>query len=261
MVNSTPTLSGQVYLYKDIELLNSEVHSRLGLSSDPHRFAFAAKETVLPLLATEFGKAALHYPIVFAGEAKRPVVVMGTVAGQNLFISVDGSFAEDAYVPAHLRRYPFALADEADGDRSLVCIDRAAAFLNETQENALFVDGTPSAVLQNAIEFLNAFEADARRTDAFIALLIEHDLFEVKHTIFTPHHVEGQPTAPRMVADYYAISETKFAELSMEAVKKLHDTGALACIHAHFLSLYNWERLIERSLKAATADSAALAAE
>lgn len=259
MKKSAPTLSGQVFLYKDVELLNSKVHSKLGIIADPNRFGFAAKECVLPLLTTEFCRAALHYPIVFAGEAKSPVAVMGTITGENLFINEDGSFAEDAYIPAYLRRYPFVLANEENGDRSLVCIDRSATVLKEEAENALFENGAPSPHLQNAIEFLNAFEVDARRTNTFVDLLKEYDLFEVKHTIFMPNPVNGQPTEPRTVADYYAISEAKFSALPEEAVKRLHDTGAMACIHAHFISLYNWERLIARSQKAAA--PAAIAAE
>ena len=62
----------------------------------------------------EFARAAAVYPIVFVEDktkdAFRPVTLLGLDAGENLFVSESGKW-EASYIPAIIRRYPFALAN------------------------------------------------------------------------------------------------------------------------------------------------------
>jgi hypothetical protein len=58
---------------------------------------------------------------------------------------------------------------------------------------------------------------------------------------------DGTPTAPQLVAEYVAVSETKLGQLSDEAFLRLRANGALNQIQAHLTSLYGWDRLVVKS--------------
>ena len=55
-----------------------------------------ADQHFMPLTAPEFGAAAASYPIIFAGEERNPLAVMGVRTGENLFVN-DGEFEQDFY--------------------------------------------------------------------------------------------------------------------------------------------------------------------
>ncbi|MEI9965621.1 MAG: SapC family protein, partial [Caulobacteraceae bacterium] len=46
--------------------------------------------------------ASLCYPIIFSGEQRQPIVVMGLNEGQNMFVSQEGVFEPDAYIPMYI---------------------------------------------------------------------------------------------------------------------------------------------------------------
>jgi hypothetical protein len=128
---STAQISGTVLFYSRPEPLSREMHGAIGFKQLERPFGFAAKTNVVPLAVTEFAPAALSYPIIFAGENRQPLAVMGVQAGENLFIAEDGAADPDAYLPAYVRRYPFVLADDKPQDRMIVCLERGAAMLAE----------------------------------------------------------------------------------------------------------------------------------
>jgi hypothetical protein len=93
-------ISGNVLFYSKPEPLSREMHSGLSFKQLQRPFAFAAATNIVPLAVTEFVPAALSYPIIFAGENKQPLAVMGVQQGENLFISSEGDAEPDAYLPA-----------------------------------------------------------------------------------------------------------------------------------------------------------------
>src|SRR5688500_15349712 len=123
---AAPQLSGSVLFYAKPEPLTKEAHGALGVKRTERPYAFTAQTHLTPLTVTEFGPAALSYPIIFVGDAKLPVAVMGVRAGENLFVSEDGSYELNAYLPAYIRRYPFVFAKDDSSQRMIVCIDRNA---------------------------------------------------------------------------------------------------------------------------------------
>ncbi len=243
-------ITGQVLFYGKPEPLSSDAHGTLGLKPLDAPFAFAAAAHILPLQVSEFGLAALSYPVIFAGEQKAPMAILGIRPGENLFISAEGRFEENAYIPGFMRRYPFVLAGGEGQDQQLiVCIDRDAPMLAEGGEIPLFVDGQLSSFAQNAVEFCSNFETERRRTDLFVAKLRDLDLFEPKAATFTPRLADGTQGEPIQVADYFAVSEERLNKLSDTDLRELHVTGALRQISAHLISMFNWERLIGRAQK------------
>jgi hypothetical protein len=242
---NTLTLAGTQFMYGKPEALNIDVHGALRYRADGAPFAKAQGIHLVPLLVGEFPQAVMHYPIIFAGEQKTPLAVMGLAEGQNFFVK-DGHFDDGAYVPAYLRRHPFTLASTG-GEQFVVCIDREeAGFVTEGEGEALFADGEPTEFTKSAMAFLTEFQAETERTGAFVKMLEEFGLFEVKNTVFL---VDGRQEP---VAEYYAVAEERIAELSDEQLVRLARSGGMVAVHAHLLSLQRWNSLLARRTQSAS---------
>jgi hypothetical protein len=241
-------LSGEALFYVAPEPLSKEAHAKLGLKNLENPYAFTARTHLVPVTVTEFGPAALCYPIIFIGPEKTPVAVMGVNADENLFVDEKGAYAPDAYLPAYIRRYPFVLANDAAAQRMVVCIDSKAPMVGENPDAPFFENGEPSAYTKGAIDFCNNFEQEAQRTLSFVNLLKELDLFEEKTATYTPPLPNGQPGQPQTIAVYQGVSEAKLNALPPEKLKELSSNGALSQVYAHLISLFGWDRLIVKAM-------------
>jgi hypothetical protein len=253
-------LSGQVMFYADPEPLDSKRHAKLGMRSTDRPFGFAAKQHFIPLHVGEFGPAALSFPVIFAGADFTPLAVMGLNEGENLFIDPDGLYRRGTYAPAFLRRYPFVVAKDEPNNRMVVCIDRGSDLFTEDKPDApLFENGEPTAFTKNCIEFCTQFDIDRARTEVFVKMLKDLDLFETKETSYTPRLPDGTNGAPQRLAEYSAVSETKLKALSPAKLAELRDNGALMQIYIHLNSLMGFDRLVSETLarKAAAEPQAA----
>jgi hypothetical protein len=241
--------SGNVLFYSKPEPLSRELHGKIGLRRMDRPFGFASQTNVVPLTVGEFPVAGLSYPIIFAGERYQPLAVMGVRQGTNLFVGADGAFETGAYIPAYIRRYPFVLANDQTREQLVVCIDRAATMLGEDYDLAFFNGrGEPTDYTNGCIQFCNDFENEGRRTESFINLLKELDLFEVKNSTFTPTNPDGTQGAPQPIAEYFAVSEEKLRALPPEKLQELVGNGAASQMYAHLMSLTGWDRLIALSI-------------
>jgi hypothetical protein len=243
--------SGNVLFYSKPEPLSRELHGKIGLRRMDKPFGFASATNVVPLTVGEFQMAGLSYPIIFAGERYQPLAVMGVRQGTNLYVGADGGFDIGAYIPAYIRRYPFVLANDQSREQLVVCIDRAASMLGEDYDLAFFNEqGEPTDYTNGCIQFCNDFENEGRRTESFIGLLRELDLFEVKHSTYTPtSNPDGTPGQPQPIAEYFAVSEEKLKALPPEKLQELIANGAVAQIYAHLMSLTGWDRMIALTME------------
>jgi len=254
MVDTPPAenvqLQGAPIFYQRPEPLSAANHANLGVRRIDRPFGFAAASNVVPLTVTEFPQTALSCPIIFAGERHQPLAMMGVNAGQNLYVREDGLFQPGVYIPAYVRRYPFVLAADETREKMVVCIDRGAPMVGDLPDLALFdAAGQPTDYTKGCIEFCNNFEVEVRRTESFVGLLRDLDLFETKAANFTPFNPDGTAAGPpQLVAEYYAVSEEKLKALPDAKLRELMDTGALAQIYAHLTSLFGWDRLINLSM-------------
>ncbi len=253
----TGALSGNVLFYGQPEPLSVDAHGKLGVNAVDKPYAFVGQTNLVPLTVTEFAPAALSYPVIFVGEARQPVAVMGLRPGENLFVSDAGDFRAEAYIPAYVRRYPFVFANDDVQKRLILCVDRAAPFLSEGGSTPLFEGGKPSAYTQQAMEFCNNFEQERLRTDSFVQLLKDLDLLDTREASFTPRNPDGTPAPVQKLAEYYAVSEDKLKALPAEKLAELRDNGALGQIYSHLVSLLGWDRLIAMAFQRAAAQPAA----
>lgn len=244
-------LTGNVLFYRNPEPLDSRRHAKLGMRTTGQPYGFAARQHVVPAQVGEFGPASVNYPIIFAGENRVPLIVMGLNEGQNLYVGPDNAFRLGAYIPVFIRRYPFIGARDGGAGRSVVCVDRAFEFFTEDNPDVMLFDpdGQPSAFTQRCIDFCSRFDTDSQATISFVNLLNDLDLFETRTTTYTPPRPEGEPPAePNLIAEFYAVSEDKLKSLPHAKFAELRDNNALGQIYAHMISLHVWERLIAETI-------------
>ncbi|OYW83757.1 MAG: peptidase, partial [Hyphomonas sp. 32-62-5] len=189
-------LSGQVLFYKNPQPLSAEDHGGLGVKQIPQPFGFLREAHAVPVTVTEFGVSAASYPVIFVGEERTPVAVMGVRQGENLYVDANGMVLEDHYIPAFVRRYPFVFATDEGSDRLLLCVDRAAPMVSNQPEVPFFQNGQPTKFTNDAIEFCKEFERQRRATVDFVKILREMDLFEQKTVTFQPRDQQGNNAGP-----------------------------------------------------------------
>src|SRR6185369_15901232 len=237
-------ITGNVLFYSQPEPLSPETHGKLGVKRMDGPFAFAKAGHAIPLTVGEFPLAAVTGPIIFVGDEKLPIAVMGLNAGDNMFVQDDGLFEPGVYIPAYVRRYPFVFANDDNAKQMVLCIDRKAEFIVDGGDMPFFENGEPSEYTKNCIEFCNNFEMERQRTVSFVQVLKDLDLFETKTASFTPVNPDGTQGEPQKIADYFGVSEEKLNKLPTEQFIELRDNGALGQIYAHLLSLVGWDRLL-----------------
>lgn len=236
-------------MYGELLPLDREVHKNLKLDTSQTVVTRVADQNSVFLAAVEFGDACKEYPIVFvrAGEggpdgkpAVAPLAVLCLKSGVNLF--VEGNELKGNYVPAYVRRYPFAMARlDGNANNLAVCFDSKWAGFNETTGEALFKDGQPTELLQGAKTFLENFEQETERTRLICNLLVEMELLQDMRFEAT------LPNGEKLdVEGFLALDEKKYAELPDDKVLQLHRNGLIALVEMHRLSMTNMNRLAAR---------------
>lgn len=233
-------VTGAAPLYSKPEALNFADHGNLGLKVAARPFAFAANQHFVPVVASEFGAAATSYPIVFAGEERVPLAIMGLKPGENLYLA-DLEGMPDVYVPGYVRRYPFTVASQEGSDHLVICIDRGSELLTDDAEMKLFKDGDLSEYGKTSVAFCESYERDRMATEEMVKMLKELDLFDSHDIGHTPPGEDVRQT----VATFFAISEDRLNALPAEEFERLRPL--LGAVYAHLVSLFNWERLFTRS--------------
>lgn len=234
-------MSNTVYYEKPV-LLNRDKHRgrRVGSSTS---FAFARKANSLYLAGVEFNEACKEYAIVFTrGDNRKivPVAMLGLRSRENLFID-DQERWIGRYIPAFVRRYPFVLA-ELSGQGMGVCIDEAFAGLDDKQGEALFdAQGNNTPFLQNALDFLDRYQQEYRRTEAFCQRLEEAGLFKEMNA--KADLLDGRSFT---VNGLLVVDEKKLMALPDAVALSLFRSGELHLVSMHLVSLSNMKTLVDR---------------
>ena len=204
------SLSGNVLFYDRPEPLSAQIHGGLGVNRTAKPYGFVARTNLVPLTVAEFIGAGLSYPIIFLGDAKVPLAVMGLRQNENLYVSPDGEFRVDAYIPSFVRRYPFVFANDEGSERMVLCVDRNAPFVADNPEVPFFENGQPSPYTQSAMQFCTEFETERQRTQQFVTMMNDLDLFEFREATFQPTAADGSAvSAGEASPTYWARSRTR----------------------------------------------------
>ncbi len=238
-------MTSQPLFYKKVVPLNKERHKNLYLEPI-EGYTFAADTNSLYIAAIEFVKAAAEYAIVFGKDADNtvyPVVLLGLKPNQNLFVDKKGKWNAD-YVPAYARRYPFILATpDAANPTFTVCVDESFTGFNTAKEGQPLFDkkGKESAILKQAVEFLQDYQKNVQLTNLFCSNLVKNELLELVQA-----NIEMKTGDKYAIGGFQCVSRKKLKELKPEKLAELAKTDELELIYSHLFSLNNINGLIKK---------------
>jgi hypothetical protein len=228
-------------MFEKVVPLNKERHAKtkVRLSSD---FRFASKFHLAYLTMAEFVRAASTYPVVFledkANNEFRPVALLGLDAGENLFVDAQGQW-QASYIPAIIRRYPFALSRADDADRYVVCVDEASDLISETDGSPLFDEtGNATQVIENVKTYLSELQQMDQLTQEFTQFLVHNNLL-------TPLNMRvNAADQVKSITGSYVINEERLNNFTDEKFAEVRHKRYLPAVYAHLLSLPQIERLV-----------------
>lgn len=214
-------------------------------------FAFSKSVNSVPLTAVEFPSAAAEYVIIFAGsgDAVVPAVLLGIRDQENLYLGADGGW-KAKYVPAFLRRYPFVFSSQDEGKTFTLCIDESFAGFNQQQRGQPLFEGErkPSQYVDNVLKFLQQYQVEFQRTQAFCRKLKEMNLLEPMRAQIRLDSGENIALTGFMVVD-----RARLKTLAAEKLAELARTDELELIYIHLQSMKNFTGMRERLAAATTA--------
>lgn len=246
-------------MFEKVVPVNRERHARTRIR-EMKGFGFAAKFHIAYVTMHEFSRAAAVYPIVFVEDkdkdAFRPVALLGLDAGENLFVGADGKW-EASYVPAIIRRYPFALAATGSEGQFTICIDEGSELVSDGEGSPLFDDkGEPTAVIDNVKRYLSELQQMDQLTQQFSAWLKENNMLTPLNMRVRDHD------KVKNIAGCYVVNEERLNNLSDDRYLELRAKRFLPAIYAQLISLAQVERLMslkDRRVEAAAAPAPAAA--
>lgn len=236
----------QLLIYAQPLALNRHEHKHLRIHREQGDFGFARSLNSVPLTTVEFARAARDFPIVFAGadeaDTGMPAALLGLSREENLFVDGDGHWADQTYVPAFLRRYPFVVANhEASAVDFTVCVDEAVLAAGDEGLRLFEDSGEDAPALTHAIDFLGQYQRAVLRTQEAMQQLREFKLLIPKSV-----KVERAGGETQSLTGFSVVDETRLQKLGGKALDKLSRTGTLGLLYVHLMSLSNVQRLSER---------------
>jgi hypothetical protein len=226
-----------------VELSRAE-HSELKINPALAE-ASAARQHLIPIVASEFRKAATQYPIVFAKNPETgrfaPYVLNGLEPEENLFWS--GTKLDVAYVPLNIRRRPFfvGMADKSIGaNDNVLCIDIESSCISSSgRESIVVADGSDSPYLKEILSIVGKLIEGQQRTSSFINTALSLDVLcpivlDIVLEDGKSLHVEG----------LYSIDEDRFKSLDKDKIQHLWNEGLMDLIYSVIISTGQVSNLI-----------------
>lgn len=229
-------------MFEQVAPVNKERHAGKKIK-DIADFKFASGFHIAYVTMHEFARAASIFPIVFLEDKDkdefRPVTLLGLNAGENLFVDAQGKW-QASYVPAIIRRYPFALAPGGQDGQYVVCIDEGSPLVSDTEGADLFDEkGEPTQVIDNVKRYLGELQQMDVLTRGFCKFLAAHNMF-------TPLNMRVRDgDKVKNVSGCYVVNEERMNNLSDELFLEIKNKGYLAPLYAHLISLAQTERLVK----------------
>lgn len=239
-------MATQLLLYEKAVPVTKKRHGDWSIKTGTD-YSFAGRVNSVPLLLAEFQNAAAEYAIVFTGtdDAIMPAIILGIRDQENLFVTGDGQW-QPKYVPAFVRRYPFVFSSTDEGASFTLCIDEEFSGCNQEGRGERLFDsqGERTQYLQSMLGFLQAFQVDFQRTQAFCQGLKKLDLLEPMQAQFQLG--TGQQVS---LAGFSAINRERLNALSGDKLEELAKAQGLEAMYAHLFSLKNFASMVEKATK------------
>lgn len=210
-------MSTQQLFYRSVIPVSGERHRAWSVKTGDN-YAFAAEVNSVPLTAVEFAQAAAEYPIVFTGneQAVFPAVVLGARLNENLQVDGSGKW-RGRYIPAFIRRYPFAFSQDEEGKTFTLNIDERFEGCNQ------------------------AGRGERLFTRAYCDRLVEHELLQPMQAQFTL--LGGQQ---RALTGFMAVDRQKLRALPAEVLAEMVAKDELECTYLHLHSIRHFQDMLAR---------------
>ena len=240
--NDSGAAAGMPLFYRDPRPLDPSALSSYGLRRGKG-FAFSANCHAVPISLTEFPLVQKHYPIVFAaGDPPLPLAALSLNRDENLFVDAQGNWADDHYVPAYIRRYPFVLGEMPNEDRMFLCVDVASELVTSTSPDVPFFENQkPAEIVNQALELCRRFHDDLVITKAYCQELQKQGL--LKETQLNSTGPDGQQV---VAGSFITIDPQTFDQLSDSVFTDFRRRGILPPVYLQQASQSNWARLAMR---------------
>lgn len=233
-------MPAQLLIYENATALSKERHAKWSVEVGQD-FGYTKNLNALPMLVAEFIPVGREYPIVFSktNDTVQPLLLLGMRDGENLYLKDSHQWAAE-YIPAFLRRYPFIFARSEDGKTFTLCIDEAFEGFNQKEKGQrLFTDdGQPTPYVNNVLQFLQDFQNENARTQAFCKKLDEFDLFEQHNAVWT-----GPTGEKSALTGFLCVNRKKLQELPPKVLAGMIGSGEMDLIYAHLFSLSNFNTI------------------
>ena len=230
-------MATQLLIYERAVPVSSQRHSKWSVEVGAN-YGFSRSVNSVPLMAVEFPAAAPEYPIVFAGagEGVMPAVILGVRGQENLFLTRENTW-QGKYIPAFVRRYPFVFSTSEDNKTFTLCIDEAfGGFNQDARGQRLFDDqAKPTEYVQNVLKFLQEYQVQFHRTQAFCRKLQELGLLD-------PMQAQVTLGADKRtsLSGFQTVSRERLKALAGDKLSELAKTDELELVYLHLQSLRNF---------------------
>ncbi|WP_049720984.1 SapC family protein [Gilvimarinus polysaccharolyticus] len=204
---------------------------------------------LVPVIADELRSLVLDYPICFIKDTETGqfglYALLGFGEGENLYLNGDNWHA--SYIPLHVRRQPFLVANHTLNDnssRSVAMVDMDSARISQSadQGEAIFDDaGQPTEYFKQMQRLLAKLIEGSQITSRFIQTLADKNLLEAAKINITLASGEQ-----KNYEGLYTINEQTLATLEPEAVSELHKLGYLQACYLMLASMGNISKLIDK---------------
>lgn len=236
-------MASQLLIYESAVPVSSARHSGWSVEIGTD-YTFSKNVNAVPLMAVEIPNAAAEYAVVFSGsdEAIMPAVILGMRGSENLYLTMQGGW-QAKYLPAFVRRYPFVFSSSTDGSTFTLCIDESfPGFNQQGRGERLFDDqNKPTPYVENVLKFLEQYQLEFRRTQAFCAKLRELGLLE------TMRAQANLATGERVqLTGFMAVNRDRLKALPAQALAELAKTDALELLYLHLQSMRNFSGMMDR---------------
>jgi hypothetical protein len=233
-------MTAQLLIYETVVPLSAARHRDCSVELGGG-YGFSSKINSVPLMAVEFPFAASEYAIVFAGTKDdfMPAVILGVRDSENLYLSKDAEW-DAKYIPAFVRRYPFVFSHNDDKTRLVLCVDEAfSGFNREARGQKLFgEDNKPTPFVENTLKFLQDFQGQFSRTQAFCTKIRELDLLEPMQA-----QVEMKTGEKLSLSGFMAVNRAKLKAVPSDKLGELAKTDELELLYLHLQSMRNFSGL------------------
>ena len=138
----------------------------------------------------------------------------------------------------------YAWAQLEDGATFTLCVDKEFKGLNEdgTGEKLFGDDGENSPYLEKMLKFLQEYQVQFQRTQAFCEKLKELDLLETMQA-----HISMPTGSQQSLTGFQVINRDRLKALDGEQLAELAKTDTLELAYLHLQSLNNFSVMVEQA--------------